>query len=99
MLPEIDININALITSLCEEYPKQQDKIRQIPILIEEIETQENKKEPIEKLQEINNTLYQDHPYNETIDLQIIINTYRNKYDLTDPREITHIDNGKGYVQ
>lgn len=54
----------------------------------------------LERLQELNNLLYKENP-EETllIDLQVYINTIRNQYDITDPREIIHTDNGKGFVQ
>lgn len=54
----------------------------------------------LEELQEINNKLYQQHKDSlAPLDLQCYINTLRNQYDITDPREIIHYDNGRGYVQ
>ena len=55
--------------------------------------------ELLEQAQETLNKAYQTQPCDELIDIQVTINTYRNKYDITDPREIIHWDNGKGYVQ
>lgn len=66
-------------------------------------ETEDNKKRAmlVEELQTMNNTLYekQGDLTDETLAFQVYINTLRNKYDITDPREIIHTDNGKGYVQ
>ena len=53
----------------------------------------------LEEAQETLNKAYQTQPCDELIDIQVQINTYRNKYDITDPREIIHWDNGKGFVQ
>ena len=93
------MNINSIIIRLTEEYPTQTESIRQIKIILEEIEKEKNVSENVEKIQEICNTLYNIKNTDELIDLQVIINEYRNKYDITDPREIINTDNGKGFVQ
>ena len=54
----------------------------------------------VEELQNMNNALYEKQGFsNETLDFQCYINSIRNQYDITDPREIIHEDNGKGFVQ
>ena len=54
----------------------------------------------IEELQQINNDIYDKTGFNTvTLDFQVYINELRNKYDVTDPREIMNVDNGKGFVQ
>lgn len=56
--------------------------------------------EELEQAQQTLNNLYQTHKDDTNlIEAQVHINTLRNKYDITDPREIIHYDNGKGYVQ
>ena len=64
------------------------------------LESCEDKTEFVETLQTICNKLYDEYGIDENIlDLQVYINEYRHKYDITDPREIIHVDNGKGFVQ
>lgn len=59
-----------------------------------------DKKDYIEFLQGICNELYDKNGLTDGIlNLQVYINEYRHKYDITDPREIIHTDNGKGFVQ
>ena len=99
MLKDIDYDLNALIIKLTNIYPSQQEEIRQIPILVSKLEKKEDITNSLEKLQEINNKLYNEKSTDENIDLQVLINTYRYEFDITDPREIIHYDNGKGYVQ
>lgn len=61
--------------------------------------TPETLPDKLEKLQELNNFLYNTTPDDLLIDLQVYINSLRNEYDITDPREIIHEDNGRGFVQ
>lgn len=54
----------------------------------------------VESLQEVCNNLYNLYGFDDNIlELQVYINTLRHEFDITDPREILHIDNGKGFVQ
>ena len=53
----------------------------------------------LEKAQGILNTLHGYKQSDVLIDIQVIINQYRCEYDITDPREIIHTDNGRGFVQ
>lgn len=94
-----EMNIDSIIIKLTEEYPTEVEKIREIKILIGEIEEERNIKENVENLQQICNELYNISSSENLIELQVIINEYRNKYDVTDPREVINWDNGKGYVQ
>lgn len=86
---------------LCEL--KEFTNIKQIKEITEKIEQSTDNKEIaqlIEKLQEINNTIYDKTGFNTvTLDFQVYINQLRQEYDVTDPREIVHVDNGKGFVQ
>ncbi len=93
------MDINALIISLLDEFPTEEEKIRQIKGIKTDIDNGIEIRENVEKLQQICNDLYNIKYSDYLIDLQIIINGYRNKFDITDPREIIHVDNGKGYVQ
>lgn len=93
------MELNSIIINLTEKYPTETDKIRQITVLVDEIERAEDKSKPLEELQEIVNKLYEAGSCDELIELQVIINQYRNEYDITDPREIINWDNGKGFVQ
>lgn len=93
------MDINALIISLLEEFPTEEEKIRQIKGIKTDIDNGIEIGLNVEKLQQICNDLYNIKYSDYLIDLQVIINEYRNKYDITDPREIIHVDNGKGYVQ
>lgn len=59
-----------------------------------------DKSDYIETLQTICNKAYDQYGFDDTIlDLQVYINQLRHEYDITDPREIIHVDNGKGFVQ
>lgn len=93
------MDINALIISLLDEFPTEEEKIRQIKGIKTDIDNGIETISNVEKLQQICNDLYNIKYSDYLIDLQVIINEYRNKYDITDPREIIHVDNGKGYVQ
>ena len=93
------MDINALIISLLDEFPTEEEKIRRIKGIKTDIDNGIEIRENVEKLQQICNDLYNIKYSDYLIDLQIIINEYRNKFDITDPREIIHVDNGKGYVQ
>ncbi len=93
------MEINSLIISLVEEFPTEEEKIREIVVIINDIDNGINLEENVEKLQQICNDLYNIKHSDYLIDLQIIINKYRNQFDITDPREIIHVDNGKGFVQ
>ena len=54
----------------------------------------------METLQEICNKLFNEYGFDDTIlELQVYINQLRHEFDITDPREVLHIDNGKGFVQ
>ncbi len=81
---------------LTTTYPPQN-----IQPLVEILETEEEPTpEKLEQAQQTLNTLYQTHKDDTNlIEAQVKINTLRNKYNITDPREIIHYDNGKGYVQ
>lgn len=64
------------------------------------MESCEDKTDFVESLQEICNKLYERYGLDDDIlDLQVYINEYRHEYDITDPREIIHVDNGRGFVQ
>ena len=93
------MDINALIISLSEEYPTEEEKIRQISGIKNDIDNGLNIRENVEKLQQICNDLYNVKHSDYLIELQVIINIYRYEFDITDPREVIHIDNGKGFVQ
>ena len=94
------MNINSLIISLTEEYPSQYEQIRQIALLLSDIEKNDEKiNEKIEELQELCNTLFNIKYCDELLELQVIINEYRNKYNITDPREVVVVDDKNKYVQ
>lgn len=76
------------------------NKIKEIVTEIENNTEKHTISQFIEELQQINNEIYDKTGFNTvTLDLQCYINELRNKYDVTDPREIIHTDNGKGFVQ
>ena len=97
------MNSNDIIKQLREAYPQEETRIKRIEELLEKINTETNDKEVltknIEELQQVNNELFSTYSDENLIELQIIINEYRHKYDITDPREIINWDNGKGFVQ
>lgn len=68
-------------------------------VLINYEHDKQKQSELLEEAQEILNKAYQTNPCDELIDIQVEINIYRNRYDITDPREIIHTDNGRGFVQ
>lgn len=96
------MKIEEIIVELNKVYPDNFDIVKKIDTLFGELEplTERDKIEPVlEGIQECCNRLY-DIKYDDIlIDLQVVINEYRHKYDITDPREIIHYDNGKGFVQ
>jgi len=68
--------------------------------IIQDIEELFDRKGYVESLQEICNQLFNKYGFDDTIlELQVYINQLRHDYDITDPREVLHIDNGKGFVQ
>lgn len=93
------MSIDSLIINLVEDYPTENEKINEIKVIFGELKEEKNIKENIERLQQICNELYNISSTENLIELQVIINSYRYKYDITDPREILNWDNGKGYVQ
>ena len=95
--------LNKISENLFKKYPNE---IIYYEKLLESWKKLENEKfldkisTELEKIQEICNKYYEKYGMSdEILDLQIWINKVRNKYDITDPREITHYDNGKGFVQ
>ena len=67
---------------------------------LESMEQKEDKTEFVEAIQEICNNIYEKTGFtDEILDLQVYINQLRAEYDITDPREIIHTDNGRGFVQ
>lgn len=68
--------------------------------MIQDVEELFDRKGYVESLQEICNQLFNKYGFDDTIlELQVYINQLRHDYDITDPREILHVDNGKGFVQ
>lgn len=96
-------NLNQIASILFKKYPNEKicyEKLIQSWKKLENEEFIDQISIELEKIQEICNEYYEKYGFtDEILDLQIWINTVRNKYDLTDPREIIHIDNGKGFVQ
>lgn len=91
-----------LLGKLVTAYP---DRIEDIELLVQYIDTvedhvtQELMAELIEKAQQIVNHLWTIKEDDVLIDVQVLLNELRNKYDVTDPREIINWDNGRGFVQ
>ena len=93
---------DKLIEDLKETFPDETERIDRAKTLVETLENENEAKnvaENIEELQQICNDLYNIKGSEHLIELQVIINEFRYKYDVTDPREIINIDNGKGFVQ
>lgn len=65
------------------------------------IDETEDKTLFLNKLQEINNKLYEKYNLtDEVLKLQVWINTKRNEYNITDTSEVIHTDkDGKNFVQ
>lgn len=102
MIDEFKDSNDELIKELLKEYDENSEDIFQIQNLLNQLNNCSDKSKItniIEELQEINNKLYEVKNTEMLIDLQVIINSYRNEFDITDPREIIHVDNGRGYVQ
>lgn len=91
------------MTELKEIYDKIKEEYKDIEVTYEELEKLEQKKDKtdfVETLQEICNDIYTKNGFNDNIlDIQVYINQLRAEYDITDPREVIHEDNGKGFVQ
>lgn len=90
-----------LIDELKKEYPNYIDRIELMIMYLDKIpyDDTNNKAELLEKAQGMLNELYNLKHSDVLIDIQVIINQYRNEYDITDPREVIHYDNGRGFVQ
>lgn len=88
-----------IVEQLKEKYP-----IRDVELLCTYLDTipecgDGSRSNLLENAQQIVNEFYDLEPSDVLIDVQVIINTYRNEFDITDPREIINVDNGKGFVQ
>lgn len=91
--------IDETLLSSLEQY-LDTNRIQEIVNQIDEANNTKIVATLVEELQTMNNKLYEKQGLtNETLDFQCYINTLRNQYDITDPREIIHTDNGKGFVQ
>ncbi len=90
------------LQKLITTYPDNKadiELLQQHLLTLEDHITQELMAEKLEKAQQIVNRLYAQKQEDILIDVQCEINILRNKYDITDPREIIHYDNGRGFVQ
>jgi hypothetical protein len=76
---------------------------RRVQAIADKIDESKNVQEVaplIEELQTMNNALYEKTGFSTlTLDFQVYINSLRTQYDVPDPREVIHTDNGKGFVQ
>ena len=90
-----------LLNELKEEYPDNIEDIELLCTYINKLDYCSEKQVAalLEDAQQVVNNLYNIHSADCLVDVQVIINEYRNKFDVTDPREIIHVDNGMGYVQ
>ena len=91
-----------LLNELKKEYPKNKEELELLCQYLDNVEehtTQELMADLIENAQQIVNHLWTVKSSVVLIDVQVIINELRYKYDITDPREIVNWDNGKGFVQ
>lgn len=93
------MSLDSLIIDLTGEYPTEVDNIRMIKQIAVNLDEGKDVENNIQRLQNICDSLYKVSPNDILIDLQVIINEYRYKYDVTDPKEIINYDNGKGFVQ
>lgn len=76
------------------------ERIKNIDERIDAINDKTEIVQLVEELQTMNNGLYDLLGMcDETLEFQLFINGLRNKFDVTDPREVVHVDNGKGFVQ
>lgn len=95
--------LDKIITKLFKKYENEKicyEKLLQSWKKLENEEFIDKISIELEKIQEICNEYYEKYGFNdEILELQVWINQIRNQYDITDPREIIHIDNGKGFVQ
>lgn len=96
------MNVDNIIKKLQDEYTENIDLVNRAEKALKELQplTRREDIEPVlEELQEACNKLC-NIKYTDTIlELQVIINEYRHKFDITDPREVINWDNGKGFVQ
>ena len=89
--------LKTIIKAINEEHPEMKALDT---AMFRFLESCEDKTQFVESLQETCNKLYERYGLDDNIlELQILINEYRNEYDITDPREIIHTDNGRGFVQ
>ena len=99
----MDKNLEKALKEEYKDYEEVNTLISKINNLeeldLERVPNLANLPKKLEEIQELTNTLYNLNPSDLLIDVQVIINTYRFEYDITDPREVLHYDNGKGYVQ
>ena len=95
----VEMNIDSLIINLIDEYPTEGENIRLIKQITVDLDDGKNPEDNIQKLQDICDALFKISSKDILIDFQVIINEYRYKYDVTDPKEIINWDNGRGFVQ
>ena len=87
-----------MIEQLKKEYPEHQSEVQLLIKYIDKIENgcPNKRAEYMEQAQLHLNTLYTVKPASVLIEVQVILNTYRNEFNITDPREVV---NSEGFVQ
>ena len=87
-----------IIEQLKKEYPEHQSEVQLLLKYIDKLENgcPDKRAEYMEQAQLHLNTLYEVKPASVLIEVQVILNTYRNEFNITDPREVV---NEEGFVQ
>lgn len=87
-----------MIEQLKKEYPEHLYEVELLITYTDKIRDgcPDKRREYLEQAQTKLNTLYAVKPASVLIDVQVILNTYRNEFDITDPREVV---NEEGFVQ
>ena len=96
------MNEDELLKRLYDEYKDEEkivDKIKNLIGQLNGLGDPEKIRPILEELQQETNVLSNTQVTSTLIELQVIINSYRYKYDITDPREVINWDNGRGFVQ
>lgn len=96
-------DVETIIKDLTNDYQDYKNKVLQIREALDELEQNPNDekkiKECVNELQEYINELYTIKCTDNLIELQVIVNEYRHKYNILDESEVINEDEDGKYVQ
>jgi len=95
---ECDTMNSITIEELKKEYPEHLYEVELLITYTDKLRDgcPDKRKDYLEQAQTKLNTLYAVKPAPVLVDVQAVLNEYRNEFDITDPREVV---NDEGFVQ